>query len=136
MRAADAVAPYRARCIPHLDRLRMIQRCDGAEPVPPTLADEVSQTTGAILAEAEAAMAVTVAAVGRGRSLATAAFLGARMARLANAANDAIEAAKNADAPMLRRHVCRFEVLLSAMWTVQLAIPVELERPLSQPTLW
>ena len=44
------------------------------------------------------------------------------MSRLAAAANDAIAAAGEGDSGLLRRHLHRFEVLTSAIWTVQQAV--------------
>ena len=45
-----------------------------------------------------------------------------RLRRLTAAANDAIAAAGDGDSSQLRRYLHRFEVLTSAIWTVQLAV--------------
>jgi len=81
---------------------------------------EVIAATGAILAEAEAAGSDARAAAGAGPGAAT--FLGVRLSRLTAAANDAIAAAGEGDSGQLRRHLHRFEVLTSAIWTVQQAV--------------
>ena len=50
------------------------------------------------------------------------AFLRVRLDRLATAASDAIAAARAGDFGEMRRHLCRFDVLTSAIWTVQDAV--------------
>ena len=78
----------------------------------------IIHATQAILAEAEAADSDARATVGTG----TAAFLGVRLSRLAVAASDVIASAGEGDSGQLRRHLHRFEVLTSAIWTVQQAV--------------
>jgi hypothetical protein len=63
-----------------------------------------------------------VAAVPSTRRAAVAGLLADRLSRLAVAADDAVSAAKDADAGALRRRLRRFEMLTSAAWTVQLAM--------------
>jgi hypothetical protein len=131
MHPATQVREHHARCILHFSRLHVAARPEAD--VPPGLADEVGEATAAIVAETEAAAEAVTATTGLRRG-ATAGFLAARLARMAAAANDAVEAAKNSDATLLRRHLAHFEALTSAMWTVQLGILTTAERPLPAPS--
>ncbi len=98
----------------------MIARDQAGTALPWGAVVEVIQATGAILAEAEASRNDTIAAAGAGPAGGT--FLSVRLSRLATAANDAIAAAGDGDSAQLRRHLRRFEVLTSAIWTVQQAV--------------
>jgi hypothetical protein len=101
----------------------MLGRHQAGEPLPPSLADEVSEATSATLAEADGALRATVAAVPGARRRAVAGFLADRVAQLAATADEAVSAAKDGDAVTVRRCLRRLEVLTSAAWTVQLAMP-------------
>ena len=95
----------------------MIAR-DGPETALPWQAvADVTKAAEAIMAEAEAA-ASEAFALGRGGPGAGI-FLSVRLSRLAVAANDVIAAAKAGEPARLSRHLRRFEVLNSAIWTVQ-----------------
>jgi hypothetical protein len=122
MAGASEIRDHRAHCLPHLARLHMHGSYQPGEALPPGLADDVSDRTSAILAEAGAAVRATVAAVPSTRRAAVAGLLADRLSRLAVAADDAVSAAKDADAGALRRRLRRFEMLTSAAWTVQLAM--------------
>lgn len=98
----------------------MIARDQAGTALPWRAVVEVIQATGAILAEAEASGNDTIAAAGAAPAAGT--FLSVRLSRLATAANDAIAAAGDGDSAQLRRHLRRFEVLTSAIWTVQQAV--------------
>jgi hypothetical protein len=123
MAAASEIRDHYAHCMPHLARRHMLDRHQAGVPRPPGLADEVSEPTSAILAEADAALRATVAAVPGARSRVVAGFLTDRVARLAATADEAVSAAKDGDAAAVRRCLLRFEVLTSAVWTVQVAMP-------------
>jgi hypothetical protein len=135
MTGASEIRDHHARCVPHLARLNVLGSYQAGEPVPPGLADEVGAVTGAILAEAGAALRATVASVSGTRRTAVAEFLANRIARLAAAADEAVRAAKDGDAAALHRRLYRFEMLTSAVWTVQLAMPdgARLPRPARRP---
>ena len=120
MTIADKIEGHQARCQPHVLRLRMIARDQAGTALTWQAVTEVIAATGAILAEAEAAGSDARAAAGGGPGAAT--FLGVRLSRLMAAANDAIAAAGEGDSGQLRRHLHRFEVLTSAIWTVQQAV--------------
>jgi hypothetical protein len=122
MAGMSEVRVHRAHCLPHLARLHMHGRYRPGEALPPGLADEVSEGTSAILAEAGAGARVTVAAVPGTRRAAVAGLLADRLSRLAVAAGEAVSAAEEADPGALRRCLRRFEMLTSAAWTVQLAM--------------
>jgi hypothetical protein len=126
MYPATYIREHHARCMLHFSRLHVAAWLEGD--MPPSLADEVGEATAAIVAETEAA-AVTVSSTAGLRRGAAAGFLAARLARMAAAANDAVDAAKNSDTTLLRRHLAHFEALTSAMWTVQFAMLTPADQP-------
>ena len=119
MTIAGKIEDHQARCQPHVLRLRMIAHDEAGTALTWQAVTEVIQATGAILAEAKAAGSDARAA---GGAPGAATFLGVRLSRLTAAANDAIAAAGEGDSGQLRRHLHRFEVLTSAIWTVQQAV--------------
>ena len=122
MTAPSDIRDHHVRCQLHLARLQMMARYQADEPHPPDLPDEVIEATGAVLAEAQAAGRVTVAALASGQRRAVTALLEARLGRLAAAAGEMAAAAEDGDVAALRRHLRKFEVLTSALWTVQLEL--------------
>jgi len=118
MTIVDKIEDHQARCQPYVLRLRMIARDEAGTTLTWQAVTEVIQATEAILAEAKASGGDARAEAGPG----TATFLNVRLSRLAAAANDAIAAAGEGDSGLLRRHLHRFEVLTSAIWTVQQAV--------------
>jgi hypothetical protein len=120
--ALSDIRAHHVRCEPHLARLQMIARYDADQPLPPGLPERVAEATSAVLAEAHAAGRVSVTEVANGQRRAVAAFLDARLGRLAAAAGEAVGAANDGDLSALRRHLRRFEALTSALWTVQLEL--------------
>ena len=98
----------------------MIARSEAAMVQPLQIVAEITEATGAILAEAEAAdcAARVIAEVTRGITV-VGMFLRVRLNRLAAAAEDAIAAAQAEDFARMRHHLRRFEALTYAMWTVQ-----------------
>ena len=118
MTTADKIEDHQARCQPYMLRLRMIALAEAGTALTWQAVTEVVQATEAILAEAGAAGSDAGAAAGPG----AATFLSVRLSRLTAAANDAIAAAGEGDSGLLRRHLHRFEVLTSAIWTVQQAV--------------
>ncbi len=120
MTVTDKIEDHQARCLPYMLRLRMIARDEAGAALTWQAVTEVIAATGAILAEAEAADSDARAAAGGGPGATT--FLAVRLSRLMTAANDAIAAAGEGDSGQLRRHLHRFEVLTSAIWTVQQAV--------------
>ncbi len=121
MTDAQNIQERRARCAPHLARLRLLAGPGAGEPFLPAVADEIGQEISLILAEADAAARAVVAAAAGTRRDAVAGFLGVRLARLASAARETTDAAKEADTAVLHRKLHRFEALTSAMWTVEQA---------------
>jgi len=117
MTVADRTEGHQVRCLPHLLKLRMLARDQAEAPSPWLAMAEVAQATDAILAEVEAAGHEAWAATGGGPG--TGIFLSVRLSRLAVAAGDAVAAAGAGDCTQLRRHLCRFEALTSAIWAVQ-----------------
>ena len=115
MTSADQIEDHQARCQPHVLRLRIIARDEAGTRLPWQLVADITQATEAILAEAEAAGSEAFASGRGGPGAGT--FLSVRLSRLATAANDVIAAA--GDPAQLRRRLHRFEVLTSAIWTVQ-----------------
>jgi hypothetical protein len=123
MSIADEVRDHQARCVAALISLRMLAQGEAGLPLPRWVEAEVAQATGTVLTEAEAASrsALTAAGVG-GDPPGDGTFLRVRLDRLAAAANFAITAARAGDSGEMRRHLCRFEALTSAIWTVQDAV--------------
>ncbi len=98
----------------------MLARDEAQAALPWQAVLEVIQATEAILAEADAAgrdVRDTRAAAGDDRGAGT--FMSVRLNRLAAAADDLVLAAGSGDFAQLRRHLRRFEVLTTAIWTVQ-----------------
>ena len=120
MAVTDEIRDHQARCAVPLNSLRMLAHDDVGAPVPRRVVVEIAQATRAVLAEAEAAGRVVVAAADDwsghpgGR-----AFLRARLDRLAAAADDAITAARAGDFAEMSRDLRRFDALTAAIWTVQ-----------------
>jgi hypothetical protein len=115
MTIADRIEDHQERCQPYVLRLRMIARDEAGTALAWQAVTEVIRATEAILAEAEAADSDARATAGPG----AATFLKVRLSRLAASASDVIAAAGEGDSGQLRRHLHRFEVLTSAIWTVQ-----------------
>jgi hypothetical protein len=131
---SDQIRDHQSRCHPYLLRLQVVARAEADAMVPRQLAAEVRDATNAILAEAEAAVRTALAATAdRRREPATETFLRARLARLASAAEEAVNAARGGLAPGLRNRLRRFDELTSAIWAVQQAVygHVPLPRPAS-----
>ena len=120
MTAAEDILERRARCVPHLARLRLLAAAAVGEPFPPAIADDISKEVALILAEAFAAALAVISAAGS-RQHAVTVFLNVRLARLVSAAGQVTDAVKADDAALLHRSFSRFEALISAMWTVELA---------------
>ena len=90
------------------------------ESEPALAAAQAARATGAIIAEVEAAIRATLDADrGTHRQPADRAFPRVRLNRLAAAAERVVAAAREEDAAGLRRHLRRFEALMSASWTVE-----------------
>jgi len=123
----DELHDHQARCVPHVALLHMLAGRVAEAQLPDDAADQVARATSAILAEAKAAARAALAAVNDSRSRsATVSLLSTRQARLEHAADDAVasarEAARGGNRAALRERLQRFEVLTSAMWTVQMSV--------------
>ena len=119
MTLADQLCYRRSRYDRQLLALRMLL---GLEGVPATrqLTTEVQDTTNGIVAEVEAMSRAVLMADRREPGAET--FLWVRVARLAMAADQAVDAARRGDVPGLRAHLHHFDTLTSAIWTVQQAM--------------
>lgn len=123
MTFADQIRDHQSRCHPHLLRLRLVARGEADTMTARQVVVEVRDATNAIVAEAEAAVRTALAAAAdKSRGTATETFLLARLARLADAAGEAVSAARGGCTPGLRSRLRRFEELTSAIWTVQHAV--------------
>ena len=120
MTADEEITDHQARCQPYVLRLQMFARGDyGLIPT----ATEVAQATGAILAEVGAGSRAASATAGyRQLQPGAGTFLQVRLDRLTMAAEEAIAAARDGNAPVLSRVLRRFEALTTAIWTVQRAV--------------
>lgn len=121
MSTADPIQEHQARCLAPLISLRMLAQGEAGVPLPRWVVVEVAQATNTVLAEIEAAGRAVLTAAGSGHPR-DGTFLRVRLDRLATAASDAIAAARAGDFGEMRRHLCRFDVLTSAIWTVQDAV--------------
>ena len=123
MSTADPIQEHQARCLAPLISLRMLAQGEAGTPLPRWVVVEVAQATNTVLAEVEAAGRAVLTAAGAGSGHpGDGTFLRVRLDRLATAASDAIAAARAGDFGEMRRHLCRFDVLTSAIWTVQDAV--------------
>lgn len=129
MAAQCDIRDHHVRCEPHLARLQMAERYEVDDPIPPDIPDVVARATSAVLAEAQAAGCLIVTAIANGQRRAVTTFLDARLGRLAAAAGEAVTAAEDGNDAALRRHLRRFQVLTSALWTVQLELSAETMPP-------
>jgi hypothetical protein len=125
-------------------RLSMLAGGPGGAPLRPCAVQQVIEATDAVLAEVRTAGGDMFPATDRGaagsvppsRGAPRSApgrlpppraapgrvpLLAARLTRLENAALQMIDAARSGDAAALREQVARFDVLTSAMWTIQLS---------------
>ncbi len=117
------IQEHQGRCQPHLVRLRMLARGEAGTVLPRQVTAEVRKATNAVIAEAEAASRAALAGEADSRrQLEKETFLLVRLARLAGAADEAVDAARGGDAPGLRRHLERFSAFTAAIWTVQRAV--------------
>ena len=123
MNVTDDVRDHHTRCAQDRARLQMLASDPGGAPLPPGAVRQVVQATSAVLAEArEAARTALTAGPASRRPSGRRSFLAARLARLENAAHEAIASARDGDTAALRQRLRRFDTLTSAMWTVQLAV--------------
>jgi len=123
MSTADPIQEHRARCLAPLISLQMLAQGEAGVPLPRWVVVEVAQATNTVLAEVEAAGRAVLTAAGPGSGHPEdGTFLRVRLDRLATTASDAIAAARARDFGEMRRHLCRFDVLTSAIWAVQDAV--------------
>ena len=103
-----------------LSGLRLLTAGADGLPSAPALAAEVRDGTNAVIAEVEASSrAVLETAPGEpGKET----FLSVRVARLAHAADQAVDASRDGNLSGLRAHMQHFDSLTLAVWTVQNAI--------------
>ena len=134
MIASDTVHDHQARCAPHMARLSMLAGGPGGAPLRPCAVQQVIEATEAILAEVRTAGSDMFPATDRGAAASVppprsalrdapgrVPLLAARLTRLENAALQMIDSARSGDAAALREQIARFNVLTSAMWTIQLS---------------
>ena len=124
MTVTDQISAHQSRCEHALLRLQALARAvTGTGASRQLVAAEVRDATTAVIAEADAAGRYALAATGGGRREPHAeTFLCVRLARLEAAADEAVSAARDGDAPRLSREVRRFDALTSAIWTVERAV--------------
>lgn len=111
---------YRSRCRQHLLRLRLLAGSQDGTALPGGFTVEIRDATNAIIAEVEAmSRAALRASVPQDPQAET--FLWVRVARLAAAADRAVDAARSRDVSGVRAHLYQFDTLTSALWAVQRA---------------
>lgn len=119
MTTADPMSDRQLRCQRQLLRLRiLVLSQDGMTPT--RQAREIRDATNAVIAEVEATSRAVLAAGGQEPEAET--FLWVRVARLATAADQAVNAARSRDISGLDAHLRHFDALTSAIWAVQDAV--------------
>jgi hypothetical protein len=109
---------YQSRCRLRLLKLRLLAGNQDGTGLPREFTVEVRDATNAIIAEVEAMSRTALRASGQ-REPQAETFLWVRIARLAAAADRAVDAARSRDVPGLRAHLQQFDTLTSALWAVQ-----------------
>jgi hypothetical protein len=118
MAPTDQLDYHQSRCRQQLSLLRILARSREATSLPRQASTEIRDATNAIIAEVEAMSRTALQAGGRQEPQAET-FLLVRIARLAAAADRAVDAARSRDIPGLRGHLHQFDTLTSAIWAVQ-----------------
>ncbi len=119
MTVVGEIKDHQARCLSPLISLQMLAQGEAGVPLPRWAVAEVTQATGAILAEAKAARRAALTAVRSGhRTPEDGTLLRVLLDGLAAAADDAIAAARAGNSAEMGRHLRRFDALTSAFWTV------------------
>ena len=120
MTFADQIREHQSQCHPYLRLLWLLARDEDEVTVPRQVTVGVREATSAVIARAETTIRAGLAATARSnRDPAMEVFLQVRLTRLADAADEAVKAARACDTPRLRSVLRRFEALTSAIWTVQ-----------------
>ena len=104
-------------------RLRLLARSQ--EGLPQDFSVEVRDATNEVIAEAEAMSRASIEAEER-REPQAETFLWVRIARLATAADRAVDAARRRDVHGLLAHLQQFDALTSALWAVRHATTLSL----------
>jgi hypothetical protein len=119
MSVPDQISDHESRCLADLITLRMLAHGEAGTPLPRWVVVEVARSTGAVLAEAEAAARAVQHAASRGPNPRDETFLRVRLERLTASADEAIAAARAGNSAEMRHHLIRFDALTSAIWAVQ-----------------
>jgi hypothetical protein len=109
---------YQSQCRQQLLRLRILAGSQDGTALSWEFTAEVRDATNAVIAEVEA-MSRTAIRASEQREPQAETFLWVRVARLAAAADRAVDAARSRDVPALRAHLQQFDTLTSALWAVQ-----------------
>jgi hypothetical protein len=112
---------YQSRHRQQLLKLRLLAGSQDSTALPREFTEQVRDATNAIIAEVETMSQAAIRASGR-REPQAETFLWVRIARLAAAADRAVDAARSRDIPGLRALLHQFDTLTSAVWTVQHAM--------------
>jgi len=119
MTTADLKGDRQSRCQRQLLRLRiLVLSQDGMTPA--RQAAEIRDATNAVIAEVEATSRAVLQAGSQEPEAET--FLWVRVARLATAADQAVNAARSGDISGLDAHLRHFDALTSAIWAVEDAV--------------
>jgi hypothetical protein len=109
---------YQSRCRQELLRLRILAGSQDGTALPWEFTVDVRDATNAVIAEVEAISRTAIRASEQLEPQAET-FLWVRVARLAAAADRAVDAARSRDVPGLRACLQQFDTLTSALWAVQ-----------------
>ena len=120
MATYSQLGDYQSRCRQQLLRLRLLAGSQDSTALPREFSVGIREATNAVIAEVEAISRSALQA-GEWQEPQAETFLWVRIARLAAAADRAVNAARNRDVPALRAHLDQFDTLTSALWAVQRA---------------
>ena len=118
MSVADQISDHQSRCLADLISLQMLAHGEAGAPLPRWVVVQVARSTGAVLAEAEAAAQHAQNVASRGPNPRDETFLRVRLKRLAASADDAITAARDGDSARMPAAEEGPDAM-SAIWAVE-----------------
>jgi hypothetical protein len=122
MTLSDQLDDHQLRFRQQLTRLRTLAGNQDGSSLSQEATAEIREATNVIIAEAEA-MSRTALRTGGRRDPQVETFWWVRIARLAAAADRAVDAARRRDMAALRAHLDQFHTLTFAIWAVQRPSP-------------
>lgn len=116
-----ALREHHRRCVSALTTLLLYARGEDGDPLPARATREMDEAIGEVLDELRGAKKRVIETLsGLGRERTAIGVLEGRFTRTETAAGEIYAALRRGDIPLVRRRVARFQVLVSAMWKIQL----------------